>query len=267
VPCTAALRDLDIPDVASLGDAGPIYMVNDYDNSAIDEGPASSWTPRSGPGPAEAGFFRCVNIGANRQVYFDSDYGLIYFWGTMSYDASTELYLDGTPFDTYTPVFKQAVGAYYGDWNGDCQITRAELTALQTAIAGGANTYNPLMDCNCDGVLLGGNNGAELALFLYNYTHHQSCAPQPDCGGESLMGGGMEESAMFAGTGEGLEDGLEEAVDDSEPVDPSELAAWLIEELTPEDLAAFVAQATATAQEHADDGVGVEMMELLSYLE
>ena len=125
---------------------------------------------------------------------------------------------------------------------------------------------NCAQDCNCDGVLQGGNNGAELALFLHNYTYHQSCAPTPDCGGESLMGGGMEESAMFAGAGEGLEDGLEAAVDDSEPVDTAALAAWLAEQLTPEQLAAFMADATTAAQGHADDGIGADIMELLTYL-
>ena len=123
------------------------------------------------------------------------------------------------------------------------------------------------MDCNCDGVSEGGNDGADLTLFLYDYSHHQHCAPLPDCGGESLMGGGgMEESAMSIGAGEGLDDGLDEVLDDSEPVDIEKLATWLAEQLTPEQLAAFVAHATATALEHADDGIGADMMELLSYL-
>lgn len=51
-----------------------------------------------------------------------------------------------------------------------------------------------------------------------------------------------------------------------ESVDLAELAAWLSAQLSPEDLAAFVARASVTAGEHADDAIGAEMMELLSYL-
>jgi hypothetical protein len=147
----------------------------------------------------------------------------------------------------------------YGDWNLDCRITNLELAQLQTAIRGGAATYDRNKDANCDGVLASGNNSPELLKFAANYAKQPPAACR---GGELLLdgGGGMEESAMSL---EGVDDGI----DDSEPVDPSELAGWLIEELTPEDLAAFVAEATATAQEHADDGIGAEMMELLSYLE
>jgi hypothetical protein len=265
VPCTGAFRDLNVEGAEASGNYAALHFANDYDNSAIDEGPASSWTPRSGPGSAELGFYRCVAIGGNRELRFDISDGLVYYWGTLTYYPSTEVYLNGQLVAVGT-VIKPAKGAYYGDWNGDCRITQTELSALQTAIAGGDNTYNPKMDCNCDGVLQGGNNGAELALFLHNYTYHQSCAPTPDCGGESLMGGGMEESAMFAGAGEGLEDGLEAAVDDSEPVDTAALAAWLAEQLTPEQLAAFMADATTAAQAHADDGIGADIMELLTYL-
>jgi hypothetical protein len=128
-------------------------------------------------------------------------------------------------------------------------ITNVELAMLQQAIAGGPSHYVPYMDSNADGVL----NNVDLAKFMANY------AVQPGCAGESLLGaGGMDGLAAGAAA---------EGVDDGESVDVAALAAWLIEQLSPEDLAAFVAQASATAEEHADDAVGAEMMELLSYLE
>lgn len=69
----------------------------------------------------------------------------------------------------------------------------------------------------------------------------------------------MDESRAFG-------DGAGEAADDAEPLDVPALAAWLAEQLSPEDLAAFVDQATLTAAERADDAVGAELTERLSYL-
>ena len=123
LPCIGSFRDLDIEGTEASASYATVNVVNDYDNSAIDEGPASTWTPPSGPGPAEAGFYRCVNIGGNREIYFDSDYGLIYYWGTLTYYPSTDVYLDGNMVSVGT-VFKPAKGTYFGDWNGDCRITQ-----------------------------------------------------------------------------------------------------------------------------------------------
>lgn len=119
---------------------------------------------------------------------------------------------------------------------------------LQQRITGGPSQYVRYMDSNGDGVL----NSVDLAKFMVNY------AAQPGCAGESLLGGGgMDESDAFGGAeGDGFDDG--EAVE--------ALAQWLTEQFSPEELAAFVAQATVTAAEHADDAIGAEMMELLSYL-
>jgi hypothetical protein len=65
---------------------------------------------------------------------------------------------------------------------------------------------------------------------------------------------------------EGVEGDGSAGADDGELVDVAALADWLSAQLSPEDLAAFVAQASVTAADRADDAVGADMLELLSYL-
>jgi hypothetical protein len=261
VPCTGAFADLSIDPCydppAPLG----VDFVNHYDNSAVDEGPQQSWTPRQGPGPAECGYFANITVGANRSLYFHTVDGVIcpiYHTGSFTYDPSAAFFLDEATHTQVSDLIRHAQVTYYGDFNADCRLTNKELAELQTAINGGPSRYKAIYDVNCDGVLTPGNDSPELTRFLYNYANQ----PLPGCGGLLLGGGagGMEESAMSALAGE------DDGIDDTEPVDVSELAAWLIEQLSPEGLAAFVAQATATAQEHADDAIGAEMTELLAYL-
>jgi hypothetical protein len=101
-------------------------------------------------------------------------------------------------------------------------------------------------------VLIGGNDSPEIQKFLYNMAHqpNSGCVPPPGDSPACMPG---VESA-----GEGI------PFDD---VDVSSLADWLREEISPEDLAAFVADASVAAEEHADDAIGSELSDLLFYLQ
>ena len=163
---------------------------------------------------------------------FTAGAGLIYYFGDLEWDPTASFFLDGYGLETPASVIKPVVSSVFGDFNGDCKLTNKELSDLQAAISSGP--YNPVYDVNCDGVLAPGNGSPELARFLYNYSHQ----PPPGCG-ESLMsgGGGL---GMESAAAEGLDDGA----DSSEAVDLAGLAQWLAEQISPEDLAAFVAQAS-----------------------
>ncbi|NLG43757.1 MAG: hypothetical protein GX547_10955 [Phycisphaerae bacterium] len=208
----------------------------------------------------ENGIFSTVTVGLGRKLKFTTP-GVIYYYGSPPTGAGKVCAPDGTELaPPFWPVMRPAVASRFGDWDGSCTIVNSEMGRLQQAIAGGPSSYDPLLDADCDGVL---SADVELARFLLNYANQ----PFPECGesllggsGESLLGGSAEreESELFA-AGEDLEG--------SEPVDVEMLAAWLVEVLSPEDLDAFIAQATVTAAEHADEAVRAEMAELLSYLE
>ena len=154
----------------------------------------------------------------------------------------------------WNSVIRPAHATRFGDWNGDCQWTNVEMARLQQAIAGGPSAYEALLDSNCDGVL---TTDGDMARFLLNYANQ----PAPECS-ESLLGGGggMEESAPYSGEDGGTDDG-------ADPPDVPTLAEWLSQEIAPVDLAVFLGQASVTAAEHADDAIGAEMLELLSYLQ
>ncbi len=239
VPCHGAFRDLTLPPASG---APPVAttMRNMYDNSEL------GW-------PTARGLFRNVTVGANRTLEFYSNDGVIHFHGEAQVDPAATVKLDGQSV-AWQQVIIQVPGTIFGDWNGDCIITNAELADLQTVIAHGP--YDPLMDCDCDGEI----NNTELSKFMINM------AQQPSCGRGMLGGGGGfgEEWPLFEG--EPMFDWP--LFDEWVPYeDVPELAAWVAEELSPEDLAATVEALTAAAVEFADTPVGYDIAELLSYLE
>jgi hypothetical protein len=248
VECNAAFRALYLPAASSGAD---VLAVDDIVN-------------RDGT-TQENGIFTDIKIEAGRRLVFpDAVFGqphsVIYYTGGLIWDSQhAEVWVGDPPAGTkLTP---RTIGdalvhrglTIYGDWSpaADCVITNVEVAQLQAAILGGPSHYVAYMDADCDGVLTA---QVEMAKLLANY----AIQPPPDCAGaDSLLGGGgMEESSM---SGDDLVDG--------EPVDVPALAAWLVEQFSPEDVAAFVAQASATAAEHADDAVGADIMELLTYLQ
>jgi hypothetical protein len=210
-----------------------------YDNSAA-----------KGPEVATA-FFENVSIGADREVKFYSTHGLIYYWGEVVMEDGANVYLDDVVLDACGAVIRPVVDTIYGDWNGDCVITNAELADLQNAIAGWPGTHNPLMDVDCDGNL---TPATELAAFLKNYGN------QPPCGGKS---GGGEGGGRSAG---GEDDGGTEDSHDSCD-DVGGLADWLAEVLSEDELADFVARLAEAADEFAGTPVGEDMAELLFWLQ
>jgi hypothetical protein len=233
----------------------PVIAANQFDNSAIDEGPASSWTPPSGSGPAEAAYFGDVTIGAGRTPEINTADGLLYYSGTRSIDEDATIKLDGDVIGPakYDQAIKHATATIYGDWDGSRTATNAELAQLYAAIAAGPDGYRSIMDVNGDGELTA---QVEVSAFLAN----MAVQPPPECGGgELLLGEGGAEGALGAAV-EGVAEG-------AEPVDVAELAAWLIEQLPPEELADFVAVAGVTAAERADEPVGADLAELLFYLQ
>lgn len=146
--------------------------------------------------------------------------------------------MDGTD----TPVTGSAIdavitfacGTIYGDWNGDCEITSAELDDLRDAVLGGSSTYNPLYDSNCDGVLTA---GVERTKAAANYLAQPSC----DCGGESMMfgGGGSSEEEIEA------------------------VAAWFSETMSSVELAQFLVDLADAIDEFGDQPVAEDMTALL----
>ncbi len=240
VPCHGAFRDLILPEVQA-DPPTPTAMRNLHDNSEL------GW-------PAARGLFQNVTIGANRTLEFYSDEGVIHFHGQAEVDLAATVKLDGYVVD-WDQVIIEVPGTIYGDWNGDCTITNVELAELQDAIRG---AYNQLMDYDCDGEL---TSEVELPAFLANMAQQASC-------GFGLLGGG--------GGGFGEEWPLMEGepmydwplFDEWVPYeDVPGLAAWLIEQLSPEDLAATIEALTTAAVEFADTPVGYDIAELLSYLE
>jgi hypothetical protein len=235
VECNGQFRDLEIVETAQA--CAPVRAIDLEDNQ---------------PDVAiENGFFRHVTLGAGRTLDFAADAGCIYYDPNYGCSIAGTTQRDGQTVDWHT-VIRPAPRTRFGDWNGDCIWSNGEMARLQQAIAGGPSLYDPLLDVDCDGVL---TTETEMARFLFNYANQ----PPPECSESLLGGGGMEESGLFAGTaGEGAAGG--------EP-DLCALAAFLIEHTSPEDLAAFIAAATVTAAEHADDAIGGEITELLAHLE
>lgn len=213
---------------------------------------ADAYNNHAPSGDVENGVFKTIIVGAGRTLKFATD-GIMYYYGatpTINGTIQNKYGATVSPADYYK-YMKPVIATYCGDWSpADCIITNIEVAMLQQAIAQGQ--YLAYMDTNSDGVL----NSVDVAKVLANYATQPGCA-----GGESLEGGGgMDESGLFAGTeGDGVDDGAESPV--------GGLAAWLVEQLPPEDLAAFVAQASVTAAAHAGDAIGTDMAELLSYLE
>jgi len=274
IPCYGFFRDLTLPDRQGSAAAAATLAANAFNNSIMDEGHASQWGSlnRDEPGPAEAGFFRDIYVGAWRTLVIKEEHGKLFYYGDLEVDpnATIEYWAEGAHepvivTETSTPplfeVITWAITTLYGDWNGDCVISNVELAQLQAAVAGGSSTYDPLMDCNCDGVL----NNVDVAKFLDNMI------VQPSCGGRDGGGG--------RGEGEGddwaaEEDGGAEEEDDAgersggeDGVDVAELAAWIVAELSPEELAVFVADLAAAAEEFAGTPAGADMAALLAEFE
>jgi hypothetical protein len=245
VPTNGQFATLDLPALDPLSPGAAVVTTADaHDNHAGSD--------------AECGLFSTVYVGAGRVLRFMTP-GFIYYYGAAPTIEGTIQDENGNPVPASSRI-KAVISTYYGDWPTpvpDCVITNIEMAMLQQAIAGGPSRYVAYMDSNGDGVL----NNVDLAKFMANY------AVQPGCAGESLLGGGGE--LLLGGDGmDGMAAGAAaEGVDDGESVDVAALAAWLTEQLTPEDLAAFVAETSATAEERAGDAIGADMMELLSYLE
>ena len=251
VPCYGAFRDITLPDGAL--DTAPTAMRNQYDN----------W--HACPSE-EFGRFEDVTIGSDRTLDFYYGEGWIYYTGRRVVNGEVRYWPSGggsmiVTEDT-TPsiddLIVHATATLYGDWNGDCVITNVELADLQNAIAGGAGTFDPLMDADCDGTL----DRAELLKFLANMTN------QPPCGQRGGGGDGDGSGAEGDFGGDGWTEGF--AFDGSEEeghADAAELATWIGAELTPEELAAFINDLAAATTEFADTPVAIDLMELLAHLE
>ena len=242
VPCHGAFRDLTIPAWSGEPREPPLspLMVDAYDNSAI------GW-----PWGA-TGFFRNVAVGAGRTLAFKDGCGRIHYTGSRTIEGTIHYWEEHAlepmvvteeTHPSIDDLIMLVVETIYGDWNGDCTITNVELADLQTAIAGGPPTYNPLMDYDCDGYL---TSAVELPAFLDNM------GSQPPCGRGGGDGGGGGESWSESYEGYG---------------DVPGLAAWLTEVLSEEQLKVFVADLAAAAAEFADSPVGQDLAELLSCLE
>jgi len=224
-------------------------------NSYIDETPSENAS-----GPPESGLFRDITIEADRELWFFEIAGKLYYYGTLSIDENASIYYHPeftSPFEVTTSttpaiddLIIQAVGTIYGDWDGDCEITAAELNTLHDAISEGEEGYNPLYDYDCDGEL---DTEIEGAAALANYTEQPSC-------GESLMGGGGGGSMMMSGGEEWFEtlSGLQELED---------LAAWISSTLSSSQLAEFLADLEDKAVELSGAARGYEMAVLLSHLD
>jgi len=250
VPCHGAWRDFRLPDCMG-GTATVTVPSHFYDNTVIDDGPLE-WPERRDVGDIEPGLFRDISVGQYRELDLMLevlDVPVMYYYGTLWIHPNAVISIQGTPIEEVPGVdiedlIVQAVGSIYGDWNGDCAITNMELTALREAIAGGDETYNPLMDYDCDGKL---TIEVELPAMLDNMTE------QPPCGrggGDGGGGGGESGSESYEGYD-----------------DVPGLAAWLTEVLSEEQLEAFVADLAVAAAEFADSPVGQDLAELLSCLE
>ena len=237
VPCLGAWRDLTLPDHERQ--AAVVTIMDEWNNAD------RTMDPGYGDGD-EVGLFRDVYIGAQRGLrFYGAGDAKLYYYGTRTIDETGKVFLhdEEVEGDDIDELIIRAVGTIYGDWNGDCAITNVELAALQQAIAGGDETYNPLMDYDCDGQL---TTQVELAAMLDNMTE------QPPCGRGGGDGGGGGESWRESYEGYG---------------DVPGLAAWLTEVLSEEQLKAFVADLAVAAAEFADSPVGQDLAELLSCLE
>jgi hypothetical protein len=257
VRCAGAFRDLTLPDTVSS--AAPTAMRNLYENSE------HGW-------PTATGWFEDVYVGDDRKLDFYEGEGAIHYSGdrVISRDGQVRYWADGAPSPMIVTLVSDpsldeliipAVRTLYGDWNGDCVISNMELAQLQAAIAGGSSTYDPLMDSNCDGVL----SNVELAKFLDNMT------VQPPCGGRDGGGGrGEGEGDDWASEEDGGAedgDGAGERSGGEDGVDVAELAEWIVAELSPEELAVFVADLAAAATEFAGTRAGADMAALLAEFE
>jgi hypothetical protein len=271
VACKGAFATLTLPDAEGAPTVAPTAMRNLHDNWHY----APSW---------EVARFKSVTIGAGRTLDFYQGEGFIYT-ASLAISPTAEVRYwpyGGEPIivtEYTTPALDDlivlAVATIYGDWNGDCVISNVELAQLQAAVAGGSRTYDPLMDCNCDGVL----NNVELAKFLGNMTVQPPCGGR-DGGGEGGEGEGegdgwaFEEDGgdgwAFDGEGDGgaeEEEGAGEGSGGEDGVDVAELAEWIMAELSPEELAVFVADLAAAAEEFAGTPAGADMAALLAELE
>ncbi len=261
VPCHGAFRDLTVPDAEGIP-ANETRFVNEQNNAIIDESPQDWPEDRDEPGPAEAGFFRNVYVGSDRTLGFGEDDGVIYYWGTRTVDVDAVIQLWGegsaptvlTTEEEWDTVIVPAVGTNYGDWDGNCVITEDECSALMS-IVGSAEDYNPLYDCNCDGWL---SHHPDLWMCMDNQVNHQ-----PDCGqGEGGEGGG--DSGFYGGSDEG---GESEFDYDTWLAETENLAAYLLETWTAEELEPFIASLTDAAEEHAGTEHGDELEVLLCLLQ
>ena len=106
-----------------------------------------------------------------------------------------------------------------------------------------------MYDVDCDGVLAAGNSSLELDQIQLS---------TPTTRWAAIADGGHAHGGIACRRYES------DGVDDADPPDLPTLAEWVSQQMAPEDLTAFVAQATATAADHADDAIGAEMMALLS---
>jgi len=253
VPCVGAFRDLTLPDGG--GQVAPTVMRNLYDNSEY------GW-------PTATGWFEDVYVGDDRKLDFYEDEGAIHYSGDRVINGTVRYWHSGVPMivtEHSTPALDDliipAVATLYGDWNGDCVISNIELVQLQAAVAGGSSTYDPLMDSNCDGVL----SNVELAKFLDNMLVQPPCGGR-DGGGERGEGEGEDWASEEDGGAE-EEEGAGEGSGGEDGVDVAELAAWIMTELSPEELAVFVADLAAAATEFAGTRAGADMAALLAEFE
>jgi hypothetical protein len=252
VPCDGKLRDLKIVADEGENSFATVAVVNARDNQ-----------PGGGP---EAGIYSTVTIGANRPMSFTTAAGVLWYYSNQlpTVPESGSFSLDGAQksWPTYWPlVIKHATCTFFGDWNGDGQVSTPELKALQDAIQYGP--YNGLYDGDCSGTL----DNDDLNKFLANYGNPLNGSflmPAP-AGDDPSLGAGDSASAEYV---EGDDDDDESvAACEAEPMGTPELATWLAEQLPAEDLAAFVAQASATAAETTDERVQADLTELLPYLQ
>jgi hypothetical protein len=243
VPCDGKFRDLNVATREGADDGASVNVVNNHANHGAGR---------------EAGIYNTVTIGEHRTMKFSSSAGYIWYYSGQppSIPTTGGFYLDGSELRSWSEhwqeVIKYAICTVYGDWNGNGRVEASELAALQTAINQGL--YSSLMDGDCSGTL----DNDDLNKFLGNYGNNLN--------GLFLV---ADDSADgFGAAGAEAEAAAEAVVDDgTDPLDLAELASWLQDQLSPDQLAAFVAEATATAAETTDPQVEAELTELLSYLQ
>ena len=279
VPCHGTWRDITFLEGDPTEDLLLFTIINEFENSWTDR-PASALekAPNGFSETDEVGYFRDFEIESDREVSVqgplaqDAGRVLIYYYGTIDIQGTVVTAVlngqvrsevtvvdDGTILDQtlYDEIFIPTVGTFFGDWNGDCQVTSAEILEFTTVATSG--TYNPLYDNDCDGVY---SNTIEGAVIATNYANQPGCV-----GATAAASGGGGSAAMMAG-GLGGEPAAEwvRAIDFAAD-EADNMATWFESVLTEAEFAEFLADLSQTATERSGTPLGFEMSAVLAELE